>query len=167
MKLLTGDSGLVHESALGNGEHGHTFLINAASHGTIDIDTRSDAGPVGAGRSRCACSDCNSTHVGSEFVATRFKLIYGTLVLEEYDLAETLAARLEAETELAHAHVTDVPAVYVNPAFAERPADPNSTLANRGEYRVTVTNAEESCALIRILEPCNCVAITIRMGEPR
>src|SRR6202043_2547627 len=100
---------------------------------------RACAGAVRGRCSRSACRDCYNANIRSELETIRFKLIQRALVLKEYDLTKSFAARLKSDTDFSHADVTDIAPVHVDPAFAKGPADSDCTLADGWKYRVTIT----------------------------
>src|ERR1700733_3021133 len=102
-ELLTGNSGGIHEPALGDGEDQRSLLVAQAIHGRILL-----AAARARFRARGACGrvrsrgHCDRTRPRGKLEASGLEFVERALVLEENNLAIRLAAGLKARPELRH-----------------------------------------------------------------
>src|SRR4029077_16760469 len=89
------------------------------------------------------------------------ELVESGFVLKKDDLTERLTAGLQSDAHLRHCGVADVLTLFVNPAFAVRGTDPQTSFGDRGEDRVTVAVFEECGAFTGLLEHIDRIGIVI------
>src|SRR5215472_1260428 len=136
-ELLTGHGCLGHGATFDDREHRRALVVPTGARRCL-IVTLTGAS-TGAGRARAArgCGlDGNGAHAGVELVTSRSKFVERPLVLEEDDLAVTLAADLQPNADLRHRGVTHVLATLVDAASAVRTANDQTAFADRGKDRV-------------------------------
>jgi len=105
-----------------------------------------DVVPVVPALAEAPRGDCHCTHACVKFVRSRFECFEVALVLEENDLAVSLAAGLKAGAQLRHRRVTHVLVLNVHAAFAVRAAYDEARFADRREHCVCIARTKESCA---------------------
>src|SRR5262249_53743051 len=90
------------------------------------------------------------------------ELIERALILEEDDLAETLAADLEPDVHLCHGHIADVDPLPEHAASAVRTADDETALADAGEDGIAVALLKECSAGSGFLEDPDGFVVVVR-----
>src|SRR5260221_897868 len=152
LELLSGDGHLSHETAIADHEGHHALHIFPAGGGVVLTSARGGIGTSGPGAGRSTGGDRHDTGIRPELEGSGSKLIESPFIFEENNLAEGLAARLEADAELRHRDVAVPFATDVDTAFAMCAADDKGALAHRRKHRVGVAIAEEAGARAGILE---------------
>src|ERR1700733_330485 len=122
-EFLAGDGDGIHQSALRNGKHCHTFFVDALGGRILLLGAGSGACPIGRGARVGARGDGYHTRVGAELKAAGLEFVQSAFILEENDLAVRLATGLKADTQLAHFRITDIVAVQIHASLAERAAN--------------------------------------------
>src|SRR5690606_15583665 len=84
---------------------------------------------------------------------------------EKDDLAVSLPAGLEPDTDLVHGRVTDPLALLIHAPAPVRRAHPQATFADGREHRVAIAAVEKFGTLTRVLEQLDRVAVLIGAGR--
>src|SRR5690348_6964771 len=163
--LLTRQRGLVQSTALHDGEDCHAAVIPATGRGVFLPRAGVTAGAVGSGLAPRGGGDGDDPHAGIELEVAVGEFIEGAPVLEEHDLAVTLAAGLEPDTDLRQRGISNPLAVLVDAALAVSPADDKSALADVRKHGITITVMEEVGALARMLEQVDGLAVVTIFGS--
>ncbi len=121
---MAADSGLCHQSGLGEGKDDDASAI------------------VGGGG--CTASGGDGGSAGVEFGGRVFEIDEASLVLEEDDFAVALAAELDADGALGEVGVTDEFSIFVNFAIAVGTADAGRRGNDSGEHGIGMGGLEES-----------------------
>src|SRR5580765_2828823 len=161
-ELLAADARLVHETALGGGEHGHALLVGARGLRVLLAGAGARRGSGGGRLRRGARADGDGRGLRAELEAAARELLECALVLEEHDHAVRLAAELEPDRDLRHGRVPQVRALLVHAPRAVRAADAEAALADGGEQGVGVGVLEEPPALAGIPERLDGVVVLVR-----
>jgi hypothetical protein len=97
-------------------------------------------------------SDRDGAGASRKFKFTGFEFVQVSLVLEEYDFAISLAARLKPDAQLRHHGVADHLIVHIYLTLAPSSADDEAAGANGWEYGVRITIGEKDGTLSGMLE---------------
>src|SRR5579863_549751 len=166
-KLLAGNVGREHEAALGDGKHCHASLVVAIGCGIVLPATRPRRGLICTYARRGSRPDGDGAGASRKFKFTGFKFIQESLLLEEYDLAVRLAARLKPDAQLRHDSVADHLIVHIYLTLAPSSADDEATGANGWEYGVRIAIGEKDGALSGMLEQLDCVIVFVGVCHTR
>jgi len=162
-ELLPAHAGFVHQPALGEREDRHAVLVGAGHFGGVATDIPAGAGAAGRRLRRHACGHRHRGDLRTELEFTAGKLVECTLVLEEDDLAEGLAAQLRTDSDLRHRGISDIGPLFVHAALAVRTADDSPGFADGGKHRVAIGVAEERAALAGLAERLDGVGVGVGM----
>src|SRR6185312_1261103 len=105
--LLTCEGGLVQGAALHDGEDCHAAVVLATGRRVFFARAGITAGAMGSRLATGGSGDRDDAHAGIELEVAVGEFVECAPVLEEHDLAVTLAAGLEPDTDLGQRGVAN------------------------------------------------------------
>src|SRR5215467_5715483 len=160
-ELLAVDARLVHQASLCDGEGRHPLLVSTSRRSVLLAATDARGGARCARLGTRGGGDRNGGSICAEAEVTAGELLERSLILEEDDLAVSLAAELQTHAELGQRRVADVFPLFVHAALAKSTAYPHTPLADRWKHRVAIGFAEEPAAFTCIFEDADRIAVLV------